>query len=278
MSSYQFVNSLAACYSGQRSGNGEHGHGSGGGTDYYNNTNPIVGPPGGTGGVGVNYPSCYSPQIPAGAPGQQSSGNYYGASPQHHVANLSNGGPSASDYRQMSSGPSGPSLLSLGNPMATAVSNNNNVPACKYENKYDPLSAVSSLPCGSPQDLTTNSNGSSSASSVCSTPRSPPLHSGGQRSSHSQNPQSNASSNNSTSPNSTSGSQTQQSGNPTKGSSANPPHIYPWMKRVHLGTSKRKEQYFKIFYFYINNIQNFILKEMNSIKKLKIYESSEYVD
>jgi len=240
MSSYQFVNSLAACYN-----NGQRGGGDPGSGDYYTGA---VAPNGGSVVSGVNpaYPNCYSPQMPT-AP-TQATANYYGSSPPHHQVTGLGGGPEAT-YRNMNGGGPGVStLLALGN--LGPHNNNNNNPACKYAGSVsaaagaaDPLTVTSLNNCGSPQDLTTNSNGSSSASSVCSTPRSPPLGSGaggGQRSSHSQNSQSTASSNNSTSPNSTSGAGGQGQGGSTKGSSSTPPHIYPWMKRVHLGQSKQK--------------------------------------
>ncbi|ODN05868.1 Homeotic protein Sex combs reduced [Orchesella cincta] len=127
----------------------------------------------------------------------------------------------------------------------TSNANNNNPGANNPNNIVSVGEALVGLDtglanCGSPQDLTTNSNGSSASSSVCSTPRSPPLGSGGStggRSQNSQNSQSN-SSHNSTSPNSNTTGNQSQSGNNTKGSSGNPPQIYPWMKRVHLGQSK----------------------------------------
>ena len=262
MSSYQFVNSLAACYNnGQRGGSSDP---TGSGQDYYGGN--VVGAPGGgsvVSGVNSAYPNCYSPQM--GTAPATATSNYYGtSSPTHHqVTNLSNGS-AAADYRNMNGGGQQSTLLALGN-LGPSNNNNNNL-ACKYATtanvvaaaaaavagSSDPLTVTNLNNCGSPQDLTTNSNGSSSASSVCSTPRSPPLHLGsgagagsGQRSSHSQNSQSNASSNNSTSPNSTSGSQSQQQqSGTTKGSSSNPPHIYPWMKRVHLGQSKHSISYF----------------------------------
>lgn len=261
MSSYQFVNSLAACYNGSRGGPDPNAT-----NDYYPGAPAASSGAAGGGAAGSTYPNCYSPATAAQA-------NYYGGSPTHHVTNLSNG----SDYRTNAPpGLNGGSVL----PLTSSLTNN---PSCKYASPAlnnnnsttnnnnsganNPTNIVSSgggsganasavvaaaaaaaalvgldtglANCGSPQDLTTNSNGSSASSSVCSTPRSPPLGSGGSstggRSQNSQNSQSN-SSHNSTSPNSNNGNQS-QSGN-TKGSSGNPPQIYPWMKRVHLGQSK----------------------------------------
>jgi len=263
MSSYQFVNSLAACYNGSRGGPDPSTA-----NDYYPGAPAASsGASGGGGGAaGSTYPNCYSPATAAQA-------NYYGGSPTHHVTNLSNG----SDYRTNAPGLNGGSVLPLTGSVTTNPSckyatsalnnntsnaNNNNNPGANNPNNIVSsggaghgantnavvaAAAAAALVgldtglanCGSPQDLTTNSNGSSASSSVCSTPRSPPLGSGGStggRSQNSQNSQSN-SSHNSTSPNSNTGNQS-QSGTNTKGSSGNPPQIYPWMKRVHLGQSK----------------------------------------
>ncbi|CAG7726934.1 unnamed protein product [Allacma fusca] len=217
MSSYQFVNSLAACYN-----SGSRGNSDPTATDYYSGTGP-------TGGGVNSYPNCYSPQIGT-APATATQANYYGGSPTHHVTNLSNG-TGGGDYRNLNGGQT---VLPLGNPASLPSTNAGNPSSCKYASPATGIDPPVTN-CGSPQDLTTNSNGSSTASSVCSTPRSPVGHGGGRGQNSQNNSQSNASSNNSTSPNSTNGSQT-QSGN-TKGSSSNPPHIYPWMKRVHLGQS-----------------------------------------
>ena len=227
MSSYQFVNSLAACYNAGSRGNSDPTA-----TDYYSGTGP-------TGGGVNSYPNCYSPQIGT-APATATQANYYGGSPTHHVANLSNGATGAGDYRNLNGVGGGQTVLPLGNPATGGLPTNPvNPSSCKYASTAASIDTPVTN-CGSPQDLTTNSNGSSTASSVCSTPRSPSGHGGGgggggRGQSGQNNSQSNASSTNSTSPNSTNGSQS-QSGN-TKGSS-NPPQIYPWMKRVHLGQSK----------------------------------------
>lgn len=259
MSSYQFVNSLAACYNGGRGGPDPSAA-----NEYYPGAATASSGAGGSGGgaAGATYPNCYSPATAAQA-------NYYGGSPTHHVTNLSNG----SDYRTNAPpGLNGGSVLPLtgslsSNPSckyASSALNNNNNNNNNNSGANNPNNIVSSgggsgastnavvaaaaaaaalvgletglANCGSPQDLTTNSNGSSASSSVCSTPRSPPLGSGGSSTGGRSQSQSN-SSHNSTSPNSNNGSQS-QSGNNTKGS-GNPPQIYPWMKRVHLGQSKQ---------------------------------------
>jgi hypothetical protein len=206
MSSYQFVNSLAACY------NPTGGRGDPSATDYYG------GGGGGQGGQGQPYPNCYSPQIataPSGGNGGNAVGNYYGGSPtpNHVVTNLS------SEFRGQGVVSPAVGVASLGScKYAGTPTTNNNNPGTQNQNSV----LLEGPELGSPQDLTTGSGASSAGSSVCSTPRSPPLVQGSKGGNQSNNSSSN---NSNSSPNT----------GTTKG---NPPHIYPWMKRVHLGQSK----------------------------------------
>lgn len=231
MSSYQFMNSLAACYNNAGTGRGAMDPS---GNDYYN----------ASGAPATNnnntYPNCYSPQIGGNSAvaAVAAAANYYGGSPNNPPHPQVNGAVATTglDYRTAMGGNN--TVLPLGG--SPPILNN---PSCKYansssgsagNNNNNNSSALDSGNLPSPQDLTTNSNGSSAASSVCSTPRSPPL--GGSRGS--ATPNSNASPNASTT-----GSQANSRGdsgstNNSSSGGKNPPHIYPWMKRVHLGQSK----------------------------------------
>ncbi|XP_028132252.1 homeotic protein Sex combs reduced-like isoform X1 [Diabrotica virgifera virgifera] len=235
MSSYQFVNSLAQCYGQQgRSGEQTHQNPTPGG-DYYNPNAAAA----------SSYPpACYSPpqvgpQYPphpyaTPAPGhglQPTMGDYTQLQPQRipgaastHMHHASPGGqspgmlnPSAScKYADSTSstGVASPQDLSTSGPPtratpplnSTQTSNNSNATiTSKSSGLTSPLS-VSTSPTGKPP------TGSSTASQNLSSP---------------------ASSTSSTSSNEKSGS----NNNTKSGSSSNPPQIYPWMKRVHLGQS-----------------------------------------
>ncbi|OXA56455.1 Homeotic protein Sex combs reduced [Folsomia candida] len=228
MSSYQFVNSLAACYNTSGGvgggGTGNPGNPRGGG--------PILDPSvaaaaeyyggGGGGNGGTGYSNCYSPQIP---PGPGPGGNYYGGSGGTVSPPVMNG----VDFR---SGVVSPLGAAASCKYASGPVNNNNLPGTQNQNVGGvgggPLQEAS---LASPQDLTTGS-GASSGGSSCSTPhRSPIAGGGGKVNSQSNN---NSSSNSATSPQGGGGG----GGGGSGGSKGNPPQIYPWMKRVHLGQSK----------------------------------------
>ncbi|XP_056632652.1 homeotic protein Sex combs reduced-like isoform X2 [Diorhabda carinulata] len=235
MSSYQFVNSLAQCY-GQPGRSGEQSHQNNNqGGDYYN--------PNAT--AASSYPpACYSPpqvgpQYPphpyaTPAPGhglQPTIGDYTQLQPQR----ISGG--TNTHMHHASPGGQSPGML---NPAAS----------CKYAD------STSSTGVASPQDLSTSgpptratpplintqtsntpnatitskSSGLTSPLSVSTSPSGKPVTGS---STASQNLSSPASSTSSTSSNEKSGS----NNNSKSGSSSNPPQIYPWMKRVHLGQS-----------------------------------------
>lgn len=238
MSSYQFVNSIAQCYGQQgRSDSNDQGpHQTGSpGTDFYNPNAAVA--------ASSYPPACFSPpQYPqhpyaAPAPGhglQPTMGDYTQLQPQRL------GGNSASHtMHHTSSGAQSPGML---NPAAS----------CKYAD------STSSTGVASPQDLSTtgaptrntpplsSNSTSNSNSNVTITSKNSGLTSplsvntavaAKQQSSSSvsQNLSSPASSTSSTSSTEKSGT---NNNNSKSGSSSNPPQIYPWMKRVHLGQSK----------------------------------------
>lgn len=236
MSSYQFVNSLAQCYGQQPRPNADAHQAASPGADYYNpNAASAAGYP----------PACYSPpqvgpQYPqhpyaTPAPGhglQPTMGDYTQLQPQRIAG-------SAPHLHHASPGAQSPGML---NPSAS----------CKYAD------STSSTSVASPQDLSTtgpptrstpplaSTQSSNNTSSVTITSKSTGLTSplsvntspqGKQAtgsSTVSQNLSSPASSTSSTSSNEKSGS---NNNNTKGGQTPNPPQIYPWMKRVHLGQS-----------------------------------------
>lgn len=238
MSSYQFVNSLAQCYGQQgRPAGAEQGahQASTPGGDYYNPNAAAA----------SSYPpACYSPpqvaQYPQhpyatpAAPGhglQPTMGDYTQLQPQRL------GGNASSHLHHASPGAQSPGIL---NPSAS----------CKYAD------STSSTGVASPQDLSTTgpptrstpplSNVQSSTNvtitsktSGLTSPLSVSTSPAGKQttasSTASQNLSSPASSTSSTSSNEKSGS---NNNNSKSGGTPNPPQIYPWMKRVHLGQSK----------------------------------------
>ena len=242
MSSYQFVNSLASCYANQaqqaRTGPSpvdHHQHASSTATstggDYYNNN----------GAAGYNAsPTCFSPQ----------SSHHYQQGYGSHMAGVASG--DMMDYTQLhpathqrthlqhhmptspGPGPTPPTPSGLLSPTSSS--------SCKYaEGMSITPSAVSS-----PQDL-------SSASSKSSTSQNAPKSSSSTVTSPvtvTTRPSSSASPGlNEASPSPASSTSSTSSGNNNNGSSksggggssnqSNPPQIYPWMKRVHLGQNPR---------------------------------------
>ncbi|KAL1506542.1 hypothetical protein ABEB36_005882 [Hypothenemus hampei] len=235
MSSYQFVNSLAQCYAQQgRAGEQTHQAASPAG-DYYNPN-------------AANYPpACYSPPqvgpqgytphpyaTPAPGHGLQPMGDYTQLQPQRIP-----GSSGASHMHHVSPGGQSPGML---NPAAS----------CKYAD------TTSTTGVASPQDLSTNappnratppianaqtsnsnatitSNKSSGLTSPLSVSTSPGIKPGVGSTTVSQNLSSPASSTSSTSSNEQK--VNTNNNNSKSGNQSNPPQIYPWMKRVHLGQS-----------------------------------------
>lgn len=259
MSSYQFVNSLASCYGQQAGRTGASPvDPAAAAADFYN-------PNGGNA-----YPNCYSPQQSqyqqqqhyGGVNGHEAMMDYTQLHSQSHRMNIHN---STSPVSVMAT----PPLINNNNLVANPVNNINQrnvtAPSCKYADS----SSISKSGVSSPQDLstgpsrspgpltvTTTSKISSSASSAIS-PTTParlatsPVSAGG-RTTSSNVSQSSASPASSTSSTSTggggsgggggggggSGGNSSLNSSSKGGSSGNPPQIYPWMKRVHLGQSK----------------------------------------
>lgn len=257
MSSYQFVNSLASCYQQSQtprtgaspidSAHHQHSQANSPSSDYYNpNTNVVS---------SYAASSCYSPQQYPGQYGiHQSPGDMIDYTQLH----------SASSHNQRLGGvghlqplhhhgvPSPGAVSPILNNNNTSVTNLSNATAsCKYADTALSTSASTTNGISSPQDLTTSSqparstssplskNTSQSSTSVRSSASSAisPSAAGG------QNSTSGAASQSSSSPASSTSSSSSNPGNnnSTSGKSAgngNPPQIYPWMKRVHLGQSK----------------------------------------
>lgn len=250
MSSYQFVNSLASCYASQsqaqqaRSGpspvDGHHGqHGGGGGStaaspagDYYN----------GNGNYSAS-PTCYSPQ---GYP-QQGYGHmgndmmdYTQLHPaqrsqhiQHHMPTSPGPGPAP----PTPGGPSGGLLSPAGHGPAAAAAG----ASCKYENMSGMPPAVTS-----PQDL--SSSGPAKAAAAAKPPASltSPVTVSTRPSASASPGLNEASPSPASSTSSTSSGNNNNNGGSSKsggsgGQSGNPPQIYPWMKRVHLGQSESSQ-------------------------------------
>lgn len=244
MSSYQFVNSLASCYGNQAPGRtgtpvDQAGHPGlpSSGADYYNPN-----------AAASAYPNtCYSPP--------QVSHHY----PQHPYATPASGAhmqpQTMIDYTQLhpqrlgstashmhpnpSPGALSPNLMSTPPTQATAAS-------CKFAD------STSTTGVASPQDLSTSSgpgrtspgfgnvgqNASGTSTKLgLTTPIASPVEHKANINQNISSPASSTSSNDSNDANNSSSNNTKNSKS-AGGSGANPPQIYPWMKRVHLGQSK----------------------------------------
>ncbi|KYQ54596.1 Homeotic protein Sex combs reduced [Trachymyrmex zeteki] len=273
MSSYQFVNSLASCYAGQQpqqqprptaNSPGEPMQAaSPAGGEYYNPN-----------AASTSYPApCYSPQQhypqhPYATPASgmqhtaptgmidytqlqpQSRLNATTTSQQHgmHAQQSQHHQQSHHPQQQLHADPTTPLLQGASAPSAPSTS------SCKYAD------STSSTSVASPQDLTTSTSrnsptplvtpgtskaasgltsppGSSSRSSVAASAASPPSGSSrgvGEGNSALTTASSASSPASSTSSTSSTGNNSSNKGNT---SGTNPPQIYPWMKRVHIGQS-----------------------------------------
>ncbi|KAF5276002.1 hypothetical protein FQA39_LY00798 [Lamprigera yunnana] len=243
MSSYQFVNSLAQCYGQQpRAGTAtdQTAHQvSSPGSDYYNPN---------AASASSYPPACYSPpqvgpqyhQHPYATPApghglQPPMGDYTQLQPQRLTG-------SSTHLHHSSPGAQSPGILSA-------------AASCKYAD------STSSTGVASPQDLSTtgapsrstppmsNSQTNNSATitsknstltSPLSVSTSPPGKQATSSTTASQNLSSPASSTSSTSSNEKTGGSNNNSKN---SQSQNPPQIYPWMKRVHLGQKESNSSY-----------------------------------
>lgn len=234
MSSYQFVNSLTSCY-GQRGGDSSS-------QDYYT---PQV----------QTYGGCYSGP---GSPVQQ-----YGPYPQHSIPHLQNGGGDHhfNSCSQRLTHPNASQSPRTPTPSVTPV------PSCKYA---EPSTA-------SPQDLSTNASHPPPPASSPESRTSPvvsPRQSSQQPPATVQHHSSSSQPSAQQAPNPSTQSQAQQqqqqqaspqqaqaAPQPTQDSTSpqqgqqkpnytnNPPQIYPWMRKVHVGQSKCQKTRTFILYF-----------------------------
>lgn len=230
MSSYQFVNSLANCYGAangqqQQQQRGAAGvgadqsalaavaavHAAAASQDYYGASSgyaaaAAAGPPPGAA-------NCYSPQV---------SPHHYGpyapaaAAPTPQTHPLQGG--TAADYNPQLAAAAAHQRLSAATGLQSTTSPGAPTPpsatpvnsSCKYADST----------ASSPQDLSTSS-GNTPAPQASRSPADPAAVAAAAAAGHQSSASSTASNNNS-------------GGSSGKG----PPHIYPWMKRVHLGTSE----------------------------------------
>ncbi|XP_063992633.1 homeotic protein Sex combs reduced [Diachasmimorpha longicaudata] len=272
MSSYQFVNSLASCYAGQQAQQQQQQPSrptpnspgeplqaaSPAGGNYYN---PNV--------AAAGYPTpCYSPQQhypphPYAAPASgmqhqpptemidytqlqpqprlnpsttsQHSMHQQSHHPQHHQQSQIHSVDQTSPLLQGASSTSVPSTSSCkyaDSTSSTGVASPQDLTTSTSRNSPTPLAGTSKAGAG-----LTSPPGSSSRSSVAASASSPPSGSArgvGEGSSTLTTASSASSPASSTSSTSSTGNNSSNKGN---SSSGNPPQIYPWMKRVHIGQS-----------------------------------------
>ncbi|CAH3918725.1 unnamed protein product [Pieris brassicae] len=243
MSSYQFVNSLASCYGNQapgRTGTPVEQTGHPGlptpGADYYNPNaaasaypNACYSPP----QVGHHYPQHPYATPATGAHMQPQSMIDY---TQLHPQRLGSTASHMHQHSNPSPGALSPNLLSAASQAANA--------SCKFAD------STSTTGVASPQDLSTSSGpgrtspgfgvvqntGNASTKLGLTTPIASPVEHKANVNQNISSPASSTSSIDSNDANTSSSSNTKNA--KSSGSSqANPPQIYPWMKRVHLGQS-----------------------------------------
>ena len=236
MSSYQFVNSLAACYNNQRAQESSTGHG-----DYYvGSNNPVAA-----------YASCYS--AAAGVPSQNHPQYPYPASQSspNSLPHLPNGEHYPSSIQSPSQNrlthPSGPNPTPSPNTPPSST-----VQSCKFaESQASSPQDLSTTSATTPQPAPTSPRGHEATQNPSSTTTS--LHSPSATTALPQplikaplSPEMDQAESPLSSPQTPSSPSSGQNNN-SKGSpeddknfnsSSNPPQIYPWMKRVHIGQSK----------------------------------------
>jgi Antp family protein len=243
MSSYQFVNTLAQCYEQAGGVGGVPGAGAATPHEYY----------------GMQYPACYSPATQAyshqyatmmagaGAPTQQQQQQADYSSPPSAAAAAAAAAVSLSHRRSpvSGSGLGGPGLPPVGaagsltpsgggglNPLGSIIGGGAasaavlTQPNCKYADSN----------VGSPQDLSTNSSGGTPQPGGGPHGGGGLGGGGGPKSPESELEEDEEPSSPLSPSPGASGSGTKKEGGGD--SKSNPPQIYPWMKRVHLGQSK----------------------------------------
>ena len=218
MSSYQFVNSLTSCYGQPRAGP-EAGAATGANpADYYT---PQV------------YNNCYASAannaVTASAQPTSPAYSAYLQNGDHHSSHHHSSHPHVSSHhRELHPYSSNSCSQSAQAVVQSRLSHHSSAPILPSRTPTSPSSckyAVDSA--SSPQDLSTSSGGAGQSPEPRATP--PKRSSAGQ-----------------TQPNSGTAQQTNTTGanggQAKNGnySSGNPPHIYPWMRKVHVGQSKSK--------------------------------------
>lgn len=208
MSSYQFVNSLSSCYGPGRTG--PDGGVGGPPGDYYSQqvyngwpgANPTASNVAAAAAAAAAAAVGQSPTTPPYSAYLQQNGDHHGAHPLAHHRDLYANN-SCSQQALVNQ-----SRLSHHSSQLMQSSRTSTSPNCKFG-----LDSASS-----PQDLSTSSGG---------TGQSPEPRSGSPRVQVNSNQNSSQQSSNGTS---------QSKG--SFSSSSNPPHIYPWMRKVHVGQSE----------------------------------------
>lgn len=257
MSSYQFVNSLASCYPQSQLNQGPPNP-----NNNNNNSNVSNANSGGGGGDYSFPPSAYTPNLYPGG-----SQNHYGPN-----AGAAQGGYGVQqpnemvDYAQLQS----PQKFLLNQQAAAAAaaaaaaSQGQGAQSCKYANEgVVPPSGAAAPPNSaggrttSPQDLSTARDISPKLSPNTDGRGSMKGGGGGGGMQGGMNNSSSSNHNNSNSgplrspepddSDASSESGNEGSGSQSTGGKKNPPHIYPWMKRVHIGQSKLK--FITLFFF-----------------------------
>ena len=227
MSSYQFVNSLTSCYGQPRAGP-ETGAAAGANpADYYT---PQV------------YNNCYASAANNAVTGsaQPTSPAYsaYLQNGDHHSSHHHSSHPHVSSHhRELHPYSSNSCSQSAQAVVQSRLSHHSSAPILPTRTPASPSSckyAVDSA--SSPQDLSTSSGGAGQSPEPRATP--PQRASGGQTQANSANSAQQQTN--------TSGANGGQGKNGSYGSSGNPPHIYPWMRKVHVGQSKSN---FDVFSF-----------------------------
>ena len=216
MSSYQFVNSLTSCYGQVPRGGPDSGASSLPSGDYY---------------TPQAYNNCYNtssnvtgtaqPSSPAYSAYLQQNGDHHHAhshvSSAHHHPYSSN----SCSQAAVAAVAAAQSRLSHHSGPQVLPSKTTSPSSCKY--------AIDSA--SSPQDLSTSSGGAGQSPEPRSITPQSQTRTGGQGNNHAGQ-QGNTGTQ-------ASGQQSQgKNGNYSSGS--NPPHIYPWMRKVHVGQSKSK--------------------------------------
>ena len=237
MSSYQFVNSMsAACY-------GRMQDVSAVAADYY--------------GAAMNsYDTCYSPPL-----------NQYGAYTPSATTVLPNGSQAAGDLFSVAAATSGTAATgSLGtggdsgsstpgpsihsrlhqpssSPVSSATTNSTNASTNNTSCKFAPTPESATNPVGSPQDLSVSAGGPESSGSASGSEQNTPTSGSGAGGGTGGTGGTGGSGGGSEAGE---GSEAGDSTAGGSGSNSKAPQIYPWMKRVHLGTNSKYLNFYSI--------------------------------